>query len=78
MLGIHPLNGQGAIIIRTASVPLFDWIWTNRDELLCIHLSQMAYTSTPPPCASTAAVPEVRPKRRFNAHPVLRQGRACA
>ena len=31
-----------------------------------------------PPCASTAAVPEVRPKRRFNAHPVLRQGRACA
>ena len=32
----------------------------------------------PPPCASTAAVPEVRPKRRFNAHPVLRQGRACA
>ena len=46
MLGIHPLNGQGAIIIHTASVPLFDWIWTNRDELLCIHLSQMAYTST--------------------------------
>ena len=32
----------------------------------------------PPPCASTAAVPKVRSKRRFNAHPVLRQGRACA
>ena len=32
----------------------------------------------PPPCASTAAVPEVRPKRWFNAHPVLRQGRAYA
>ena len=31
-----------------------------------------------PPCASTAAVPEVRPKRRLNAHPVLGQGRACA
>ena len=33
---------------------------------------------TPPPCASTATVPEVRSKRGFNAHPVLRQGRACA
>ena len=32
----------------------------------------------PPPCASTAVVPQVRPKRRFNAHPVLGQGRACA
>ena len=31
----------------------------------------------PPPCASTAAVPEIRPKRRFSAHPVLRQGRAA-
>ena len=31
---------------------------------------------TPPPCASTAAVPKVQAKQRFNAHPALRQGRA--
>ena len=34
--------------------------------------------STPPPlCASTGAVPKNRAKQRFNAHPVLRQDRAC-
>jgi len=32
----------------------------------------------PPPCASTAAVPKTQAKQRFNAHPVLRQSRACA
>ena len=31
----------------------------------------------PPPCTSTLAVPKVRSKRRFNAHPVLRQAHAC-
>ena len=31
----------------------------------------------PPPRASTAAVPKVQAKHRFNAHPVLRQARAC-
>ena len=32
----------GAIIIHTASVLVFDWdmLWTNPDEILCVHLSQ--------------------------------------
>ena len=33
---------------------------------------------TPPPCASTAAVPKVQAKQGFDAHPVLRPARACA
>ena len=31
-----------------------------------------------PPSASTAALPLNHAKQRFNAHPVLTQGRACA
>ena len=34
-------------------------------------------TPPPPPCTSTAAVPKNQAKQRFNAHPVLRQDRAC-
>ena len=41
-------------------------------------LSRQGHRTPPPPCASTATVPEVTSKWRFNAHPVLRQGRARA
>ena len=39
----HPKTTlKGAIIIHTASVLLFDWdmLWTDLNEILCIHLSQ--------------------------------------
>ena len=51
------------------------WLW-----FLCAKASMWfrAWVPPPPPCASTAAVPKVRSKRRFNTHPVLRQGRECA
>ena len=42
---------------------------------VCVPTVNCVY---PPPCASAAAVPKVRSKWRFNAHPVLRQGRAYA
>ena len=35
MVGIHPPNGQGAIIIHTASVRLFDWICYGQIEMKC-------------------------------------------
>ena len=38
----------------------------------------LVFYPTPPPCAGTAAVPNHQANQRFNAQPVLRQGRACA
>ena len=37
-----------------------------------MHTCPLPLCTPPPPCASTAVVPEVGPKQRFNTHPMLR------
>ena len=49
----------------------------HRKRMLGLQIARFV-PRPPPPCASMAVVPKVKAKQRFNAHPVLRQARACA
>ena len=42
--------------------------WAHLKTLITVHCP---HPHTPPPCASTAAVPKVQAKQQFNAHRVL-------